>query len=106
MSQREAALELARFLSTTVQYRELRQAADIIRQNPTLLKALQDFKALASARQNSPEQMERAGREYQRLMQIPELSRYFQANGKYGEVLEGILNEVGKMLEGSLGLLK
>lgn len=104
MSQREAAIELAKFLSTTQAYQELKQAADAIRQNPALYKAFHDFKTLVSADRNSQEQVERIGREYQRLMQIPEFNRYFRASDKYGEVMSNILSEVSTMLESALGL--
>jgi|GEM_PF-2302920 len=106
MSQREAATDLARFLSSTPQYQELKQAGDAIKRNPTLHKTLRDFKMLVSAGQNSPEQVERIGREYQRLMQQAEFNRYFRVSDKYSEVLAGILSEVNAMLEKSLGLFE
>ena len=104
MNQRDAVMELAKFLSTTQAYQELKQAGDVIKQNQAMYKALRDFKTLVSAGQNSPEQVEHIGREYQRLMQIPEFNRYFRAHDKYGEMLGSILNEVSMILENSLGL--
>ena len=104
MSQQEAALALARFLSSTPQYQELNEAMNAVKQKPELFKALSDFKAAASAGQYSPEQAEQIGREYQRLMQFAEIARYFRASDKYGEVVGSILGEVNTMLENSLGL--
>ena len=104
MSQQEAIRVLARFLSTTPQYQELRGATNAVKQKPELFKALSDFKAAASAGQYSPEQGERIGREYQRLMQFAETARYFRASDRFAEVVGSILGEVNKMLESSLGL--
>jgi len=104
LSQQEAVFALARFLSTTPQYRELKDATSAVRQKPELFKALSDFKAMSSSGQFSPEQGERVGREYQRLIRIAELARYFRASDKFAEVIGSILGEVNAMLESSLGL--
>lgn len=103
MGQQQAVMGLAQFLSATPQYHELKQSTEELKKNPALAQALRDFKAAASNASHSQEQMERVGREYQRLMQIPEFRRYFQAGDKFGEVLNGIISEVHAMLEQALG---
>ena len=102
MTQEQAIMGLVQFLSGTPAYQEVRKSVDELKKNPKLLHQLNDFKAAASAGQLSQQQMESLGQEYQRLSQIPELMRYFQANDRYAEVIGSVMNEAHARLEKSI----
>ena len=99
MTQEQAIMGLVQFLSSTPQYQEVKKSAEELKKNPKLLQRLNDFKAAASAGQLSQQQMESLSQDYQRLSQIPELMRYFQANDRYAEVIGSVLNEIHSRLE-------
>jgi len=104
LGQQQAVMDLAQFMSATPVYQDLRKSVEELKKNPNLFKELRELRAAAQGASNSQEQMERLGREYQRLVQIPEVRSYFQASDRYGEVIGGIVGEVNAMMEQSLGL--
>lgn len=104
LDQQQAVQGLAKFLSVTPQYRELKSAVEELKKNPEAFRKLREFRAEVGRAQSTPEQMERLRAEHQRLSQILEIARYFQAGDSYDQVLGGVLGEVNMMLEQALGM--
>jgi cell fate (sporulation/competence/biofilm development) regulator YlbF (YheA/YmcA/DUF963 family) len=110
MNINEAISQLARLLTKTKEFTELREAKGVVEANPKSAEALgrlqkkqEQIYGGGLPQEQLSQYMKEAEADYRSLSQVVEIERYFKASESFNRLLSGVYGEINSCVSRGMG---